>query len=567
MNSLYIFLFFYLSLNPGTKQFEQDSCVLYYTSYEDLKLFNYLNTFNTNLSVSDEVWRHYYYSQYYKSTGEKERQLEHLLDGLELIKQNEIADSITWRYLDELSRTYVLTRDEKSKTLALKYAKDALKMKLLNRASRNHLAKSYYNIGDIFLQLDTSEMRLDSALIYFKRSYENYTRENSKTVMQQNIARIMMEQGKTNGVEKIFIDILSKYRAKNHGQSIASISNNLATLYIKMSQFEKATIVLDTLLDYSIENKWGELAKDVLKNKIALADSLHDYKSKYFWKDSLNTYEQFNNQSIEVQIEKYELEQKLAKEEIKLYRNRLWISVLGGTTGTLLMVLFGFNRYNKLKRRAIQQELETTKVQAALESARARIEGEQHERQAIASKLHDKVASLLTAADVHLKVAEQKPDSHSLEKASSLLKDINMEVRELSHQLASPTLTKFGLAAAIDSLVNKLDSPALKIRFEESIGNSRFDSGKEIFLYRSCSELIQNAMKHSNADSCELNLLKTGDEITLTVSDNGSQLSETKMGHGLTHISTRSEAFGGRLEIESGSQGYIAKINIPISSD
>lgn len=84
------------------------------------------------------------------------------------------------------------------------------------------------------------------------------------------------------------------------------------------------------------------------------------------------------------------------------------MTIFGALAGLFAILGFGVYRFQRLKRESLNQELETTKIQATLDATRAKMEGEQKERQTIASTLHDQVASLLTAADMHLKVARKE---------------------------------------------------------------------------------------------------------------------------------------------------------------
>lgn len=553
----------FFSLDPERGQFSVDSCNQFYWNYQDEQLKYYLDRFPEQLDVQDELWKNYYYAVYFKHKNNKDKQLDYLLKGLSL-KENhsELPTDLEWSYLYEMGRFYTgINNGDK----AIYYSRKALETLMQNNTRPTYIAKSYFGIGDVYYKTRLGEGYLDSALFYFLESEKLYPEGGSKESMQLNVAKVLSEKGKNHGVDSIYKNLLEKSKKAKHTERSADLSLELAKLYTNAGRFSESRSILDTLLDFCSENILDKQVLAILKERVKLADTLRDYKNMMYWQDSIASFTKDKNQNHEILIENYELEKQLAQEEAKLYRNRLWISVLGGTTGTLLLFLFGYNRYNKLKQSAIQQELETTKVQAALDAAKAKIEGEQKERRAIASVLHDKVASLLTAADVHLKVAGKKEGGNSLEKASEILKDVNIQVRDLSHQLVSPTLTRFGLEAALDSLVSKADSRDLKITLDSNLGSRRFSENKETFLYRSTTELLQNVMKHSNADFCKIKLQNSEAVIQLSISDNGSQKEEIRMGHGLTHISNRVEAFRGQFEIINNPGELTFVINLPIT--
>jgi len=71
-------------------------------------------------------------------------------------------------------------------------------------------------------------------------------------------------------------------------------------------------------------------------------------------------------------------------------------------------------------------------------------------------------------------------------------------------------------------------------------------------------------MKHSNADYCDIQLVENDSKLVISISDNGTTEGAIVMGHGLTHISNRSEAFGGKFEITKNAQGVKSHIELPV---
>ncbi len=264
---------------------------------------------------------------------------------------------------------------------------------------------------------------------------------------------------------------------------------------------------------------------------------------------------------------KSQYEKQKHESELSIWRKRLIIAaslifLFGG-------VAFGNHRYQSLKKKAVESELQKTKIQATLDVTKAKMEGEQEERKVIASVLHDQVASLLTAADMHLTAAKKKVDpseSKSIEKADEIIKDVNEQVRNLSHQLVSPTLLKFGLVPAIDSLVDKMQNDKFSFSFDYEEGAERIKSSKEIFLFRSCSELMQNALKYCNGNRAVISLEQNTEFVRLTVGDNGTTNERhiSNLGLGLSHIKNNTEALLGNFKIDT-KDGFKVSISIPLT--
>lgn len=88
-------------------------------------------------------------------------------------------------------------------------------------------------------------------------------------------------------------------------------------------------------------------------------------------------------------------------------------------------------------------------------------------------------------------------------------------------------------------------------------------------LYRISQELINNIIKHSEAKSVSIQLLKTKSHLVLVVEDNGKGFKfnsvENRNGIGLMNISSRAKAMNGEVNYQpSPQQGTVATIRIPL---
>ncbi|MPN43048.1 Sensor histidine kinase ComP [bioreactor metagenome] len=84
-------------------------------------------------------------------------------------------------------------------------------------------------------------------------------------------------------------------------------------------------------------------------------------------------------------------------------------------------------------------------------------------------------------------------------------------------------------------------------------------------IYRAATELINNALKHSEADTVNVQLVCGADLISLNVQDDGKGFdtnAETQ-GAGLNNIRTRIAAVNGTMEVHS-SPGEGAEIDVEI---
>ena len=75
----------------------------------------------------------------------------------------------------------------------------------------------------------------------------------------------------------------------------------------------------------------------------------------------------------------------------------------------------------------------------------------------------------------------------------------------------------------------------------------------EIGLFRIAQELIANVLRHADATEASVQVMQEGDELRLTVEDNGIgfDMSTAQAGMGLRNIAARAAAIGGELHYES----------------
>jgi signal transduction histidine kinase len=98
------------------------------------------------------------------------------------------------------------------------------------------------------------------------------------------------------------------------------------------------------------------------------------------------------------------------------------------------------------------------------------------------------------------------------------------------------------------------------------IGDSRKISPKvDLTLYRAGQEMINNAVKHSQASELILTLDYTDrNNILLTSKDNGIGSNPIHQGFGLLGINERVRLLNGEVEINtSQGEGFMLKIKIP----
>ena len=196
----------------------------------------------------------------------------------------------------------------------------------------------------------------------------------------------------------------------------------------------------------------------------------------------------------------------------------------------------------------------------ALLAAKVALEAETKERQILARDLHDGLGGMLSL--LRMKTEQGEP-------SLPLIDNIHTELRRTAHHLMPEELLKNGLVSALGDFA--ISVPNAKF---QAIGNISMEKDKELVLYRCAYELVNNAMKHAEAEHIDIQLMQDEHAVTLSVSDNGkgwaaanSSLftlnSSLSKGMGLQNIRERIEPYKGRLDIVS-AEGKGTDINITL---
>ena len=197
-------------------------------------------------------------------------------------------------------------------------------------------------------------------------------------------------------------------------------------------------------------------------------------------------------------------------------------------------------------------ELESEK----LKNIRMLLEGQEKERERIATDLHDNICNRLALLRHDLEMQAGSTDFSKINNSINTIKEVNKEVRYLSQNQSAHILKKYGLVTAIEELVNTIANEYnIKIALDFFGEENNLSEDIQINLYRSCQEALHNIVKHASATEVELQLIHHDHSIDLTISDNGNGFDYTNykgMGLGLESIKLRIEKqLGGRVNIDS----------------
>ena len=205
------------------------------------------------------------------------------------------------------------------------------------------------------------------------------------------------------------------------------------------------------------------------------------------------------------------------------------------------------------------------------DAVRRVVEAQELERARLARELHDETGQALASILLGLRSLEQSLGSESsLARVASvreLVVSTLHDVRRLAVELRPAALDDFGLAAAIEHLVEThREGDATAVELEVQMGDGRLPADVETTLYRIAQEALTNITKHADATQISLLLTRSERAAVLVVEDDGKGFDsrDGTDGLGLTGMRERVALVGGRLRVETGSVGTTIAVEIPL---
>lgn len=202
------------------------------------------------------------------------------------------------------------------------------------------------------------------------------------------------------------------------------------------------------------------------------------------------------------------------------------------------------------------------------------IHAEEEERSRIAKDLHDGVSPVLSTLKLYVQSLVISQDDKIKETLISRISDTINEtissIKEISNNLSPHILHNFGYVTAIESFINRLkDIKHVNFEFKSDF-EGRFDEKIEITLYRVTIELINNTLKHANANKI-LIVFNKNNNFVVHYEDDGKGFDPEKVivekrGMGLFNMKNRIESLNGVVNVTSkNGTGTSIDIIIPIN--
>jgi signal transduction histidine kinase len=213
------------------------------------------------------------------------------------------------------------------------------------------------------------------------------------------------------------------------------------------------------------------------------------------------------------------------------------------------------------ERKLLIDKLEAAQEELALLSRDA---GAASERERLAREIHDTIAQDLTGLVLTAQRGLRELDAGNADAARKQLdvleenaRNALTETRALVASGAAVGVDGGGLATALRRLAERFERETGIIVSVEADDTAALDRDREVVLLRCAQEALANVRKHSSADAAALTLAMRDNEVSLSISDDGSGFNTDapSSGFGLAGLRKRLTLVRGNLDVTASPGG------------
>lgn len=210
-------------------------------------------------------------------------------------------------------------------------------------------------------------------------------------------------------------------------------------------------------------------------------------------------------------------------------------------------------------------EVKTLEHQFSQTLLSSQIEIQEQTLRNISQELHDNISQKLGLAKLQLNLIQANQPAVNVSETKTVIMDAIEDIRALSKSMHPDRIGTMPLRESIEHEISMLKNAS------SALFNCTIDADPEIItpeqriiLFRIFQELLNNALKYSQATNVEV-MFSITENITLSVIDNGIGLPASyQKGIGHTSIQNRAGLLKGTFHLESiPGKGTNARVEIP----
>jgi signal transduction histidine kinase len=443
--------------------------------------------------------------------------------------------------------------------------------------------------------------RFDTALVLCSqlRDMERITHGKATSPLVLNLMiAAYTGMGKFDLVKAKSTELMGVARATNNDDAMGYALSGFAEYYLHLKKYEKAMDLTKEFMAVATKSNDRMLLRDAY-NQAAhvemergridmgehyseLRDSIDDVvRSDRILQNTQELEAKYSLNKKQSEIDRLNQQQEIQQLTLRQRNTINW--VLTGTVFVAILVGLLYSRNYRQKKKLLltdallqQQRITELEQERQLLAARAVVQGQVEERTRLAKDLHDGLGSILSSAKFSFTNMKERliitpENAAAFEKGMDMLDKSISELRRVAHNLMPEALTRFGLDTALKDFCNSVDqSGALRLTYQSfGVNETVIPDVVSAAVYRIIQELVNNILKHADATTALVQLIRNNDTLSIAVEDNGKgfdpAILENNSGMGYLSLKNRVAYLKGTIDIQT-SAGKGTSINIEISN-
>ncbi len=454
---------------------------------------------------------------------------------------------------------------------ALEYA-----MKLDNRKTLK--LSLINNIGFVYL----SRKDYVNAVINFRQVVKNDSVKFKDSKLYgkalNNLGYCYLKLNKQDDIPELFFKAEKILDTVHDFQGLALTIRNIAEYYATKKDTLKSMLYIDKsyIISKASADNEGQLNALKLLATVDTKNSARYAKSYIKLKDSLIQEERSARDKF-ARI-RFETNEFIAENETLAKQKQLWTGIAIGLLLLAGAVFIIVNQNAKNQRLIFQQKQQTNNQEIfnlMLSQKQKMQEGKQIEQKRISEELHDGVLGKMLGVRMLLTGLNKRTGDDVIKertKAISALRDIEIEVRSISHELNDNAYRKINdFINAIEYLLmgfQKSSGINYDFSYDQDIEWDELSGDIKINTYRMIQECMQNSRKHAECTEVFVNFDIYDSNFVIAMGDNGKGFKQDKerKGIGMRNLQSRIKKLDGQLDIESAlGKGTKITLTVPLS--
>ncbi len=443
----------------------------------------------------------------------------------------------------------------------------------------SYLWQNQNNIANMLL---ISE-EYSKAIVAYKKllSNKNLSLENPELYSLANVSQayaLLKEEGKYNHVGSVLKEAIKfndstgfladQSRTKRYLAELLAIQGD--TINAKQYAMESYTLAKETSNTDSYLNALRLLTHIDSQNAVAYSDEFYELSEQI--KDEERA---IRDKFARIRLETDEV---IQENELLSRQKQIWIAIALGVVlaGIALFTIISQRiSNNRLKFQQKQQESNQEIYNLMLSQQGKFEEGKQLEKKRISEELHDGILGEMLGIRLILSGLNDKEDEASIAHRAELiekLRELEEEIRTLSHELSDASYQKFyNFIVSLEELIygiNRSSGIDCSFTYDNGVEWDDLEGDIKINAYRIVQESLQNCVKHAQCKQVTVDFRPEGNQLQLTISDDGVgfDIGKGKRGIGLRNVTSRVKKIKGTLAINSKKgEGTTILVRLPYS--